>query len=326
MRRPVATVIFICGVVPGCTAMQLERNTQNQFRTVSALYQQQVLDNLAMFVHEPGSLPYFNVLSTGLNQLVDQATAADTLSMARVLVGVKSLFMVSSNATAPTLQRTAQQNWTANPVTDPRRLELMRCAYQKELSHISTACPNCKVRMDQFYGVDSDKPDPFGRVTIACLGNDTPWFACGRKCDVPKSCDCSLVGHYCGTYVWVLPGGRSELSRLTLAILDYATNQPSIVTKTIVYNINRLGEPIAVDSNNKGVGTVTVTVPYNVSNKTVLDSATDAKKMHTMMATGVESGAVDPSELVHPPAVFQNTQPPDFQFLNQRLQQLAPPR
>ena len=45
----------------GCTHVQLRKNTVNQADTLSEIYQQQVLDNLAMFVYDYYSLPHFAI-------------------------------------------------------------------------------------------------------------------------------------------------------------------------------------------------------------------------------------------------------------------------
>jgi hypothetical protein len=45
----------------------------------------------------------------------------------------------------------------------------------------------------------------------------TGWFGIGKKKDVPKHA--CRVGHYCGTYVYVLPGHESDLARLTYVIM-----------------------------------------------------------------------------------------------------------
>src|SRR4029077_16183823 len=95
--RYVSALGLVCLFGAGCTHMQLQKNTLGQFQTVSALHQKQVLDNLAMFIHDPGALPYFNVLSTSLNEVDDTASAMGVLTFARV--GMPNLFMVSQDAT-----------------------------------------------------------------------------------------------------------------------------------------------------------------------------------------------------------------------------------
>jgi hypothetical protein len=323
MRNSIVAAFFCC-LIAGCAHIQLKNNALGQYRTVGDLYQQQVLDNLAMFVYDRGSLPYFSVLSTATDTVSDMASASDLFSMGRV--GVRNLFMVTGNAATLGASRGAMDGWTANSVNDPRRLELMRCAYQLEVSGpdaIPDNCPNCKHRFAEFYTGDPLSKDEDikaqARITNFCLGTHAPWFGCGKKCDVPKFCNCLLVGHYCGVYVWVLPDHRDELAKLTLAILDYATNQPAILTKEITYNIDENGNALKGDK--KSIGSVKVTVPYSVSNVAVLEHVHTLEKLKALNVVNPHTlGAPTPSQLPRPPMFYQNTQPPDFQFLNQRLQ------
>ncbi len=63
------------------------------------------------------------------------------------------------------------------------------------------------------------------------------WFHVGCKKCVPKHC--TLVGHYYGTYVWVTRGlGSNELAELTIAMLDFAANEPrDLPQKEVTVNI-----------------------------------------------------------------------------------------
>lgn len=327
MRRVFA--IFVpCVWVVGCTHMQLKYNTLGQFRTVSDLHQKQVLNNLAMFVFDPNSLPYFNVLSTGINEVTDTGAVMNALTFARVTMA--NLFMVSQNATTPNVSRVARENWSANPVNDPRRLELMRCAYQKvasahfcrpeALGAASAVCPDCELRWRAFYGVDKEnRINSNGRVTSDCLGGG--WLGVGGKKDVPKGCHCLKVGCYCGVYVWVLPGGEDGLAKLTLAILDFAVNQPAYsLTKDVTLNLDAKGKLVP---STLATRTIKATIPIDASSYSLLKNET----------VDMEKSDITPAllqkieqPLPRPPELYQNTQPPDFQFLNQRLQQISPPR
>jgi len=128
----------------------------------------------------------------------------------------------------------------------------MRCAYQRAVASCSgfaesVQCPDCAKRWNNFYtGAPYKKnaagdrlsdprnlvpppgdPKSDGRVTSECLSSEC-WFHVGCKKHVPKTCPRTHVGHYCDVYVWVDPGrGTDELTKLTLAILDYAVNEPA---------------------------------------------------------------------------------------------------
>jgi hypothetical protein len=310
--------------------MQLERNQLGQFETVSELHQKQVLDNLAMFVYDPGSLPYFNVLSSSLNEVNDMGSLMGALTLARAVT--RNLFMVTQDVTTVTASRSFRENWSASPVNDPRRLELMRCAYQKEVAaHMSQpgavdflrcVCPDCEKRWQIFYhGIDPNLPPaPDGRVTNDCLATHTPWFGWGCKKDVPRCCPCLLVGHHCGVYVWVLPGCRDELAKLTLAILDYATNQPApVLTKEVTLYLQKDGTPGTPQTAFRQIKAV---IPANVSSLALLQSEI---KTHTTGDKALDERIQSQPALPRPMEIFQPpAQPLDLQLLNQRLQQYNP--
>lgn len=76
MKKLLAILIIHMSLIRtmGCTHNQLRRNTVNQMATVHDIQQQQVLDNLAMFVANRNAYPYYSVVSQGTSQLIDQGT------------------------------------------------------------------------------------------------------------------------------------------------------------------------------------------------------------------------------------------------------------
>lgn len=297
--RKMLAVTIVAAVSAGCTTSRmLQKNTIKQCETATDIHQQQVLDNLAKFAFDRNSMPSFSIASGGQSDVNDSVKG-----------GLSSATFNPNGFTEAVLgitgDRQTRQFWTLAPVNNPRKLELMRCAYQLAVANCgeggpSEVCPDCQKRFNQFYTgrpIDyhaftwKDEPDkpaeetlraagslpklpevvekpaaepaarsqkkvtprplkqnmklsraPIvgnlvelpdalqanGQVTSNCLNPGCcTWFGVGcRKC-VPKDCPCQYVGHYCGTYVWVTPGrGRDELAKLTLAILDYAVNEP----------------------------------------------------------------------------------------------------
>jgi hypothetical protein len=244
----------------GCTHVQLRNSTVSQARTLSDIYQQQVIDNLALFIYDPGALPHFAFANQGTTTIADQGTLALMNGWGRN-AGFPLLF--STEQLNPTLQRNAQEAWTLTPVTDPRKLELMRCAYQKTVSAFglpgaSGTCPDCEKCFRRFYA-DSDAAQSGGAVTSSCLGRGR-WFGVGCQKCAPKH-GCRFVGHYCDIYVWTLPGFRNELAVLTLAVLDYAIHDaPAARTKQVVVSVDRHGVPVASD---KHATQITADVRYD---------------------------------------------------------------
>ena len=60
-----AAVGLLTYMAAGCTHTQLRWNTVQQSRTLTDIYEQQVLNNLAMFVYDPNSLPFFSFPNAG---------------------------------------------------------------------------------------------------------------------------------------------------------------------------------------------------------------------------------------------------------------------
>ncbi len=236
----------------GCTHVPLRRNTSRQAETLSEIYQQQVLDNLAKFVYDYNSLPHFAYANAGSTTVSDTATASGTVNWARIFFDTGDLGFTGS--------RNNEEAWTLTPVSDPRKLELMRCAYQRAVSSCvaqaeSGGCPDCEKRFRDYYTGSPDgkipapgSPEDPGIVTSECLRSDCCWFHVACKGCVGKHGPCCRVGHYRGVYVVVPPGrGQAELTELTLAVLDYAVNKPaeeeSVPSKEVTLYLDAEGRP-----------------------------------------------------------------------------------
>jgi hypothetical protein len=250
VRTHFALLLLGISALTGCRQLQLRTNTARQARTIADMHTQQVLDNLAMFVYAPGSFPSFSTFKQGSSQITDKGSLAVPTGFGRF--STLNVFGITSLAVQPSLARDAFESWIIEPVNNPRKLELMRCAYQRAVAgrHLEcTGCPDCQKRFNSFYtgnaNGDIGQAVTSGITTSNCLSSDSCWFHVGcHKC-APKACDCAYVGSYCGVYVWVDPQGRDELSKLTLAILDYAVNEPARVpqrTKRVVVKRNKNGE------------------------------------------------------------------------------------
>jgi hypothetical protein len=263
----------------------------------------------------------------------DSANAMGILTLARV--GTLNRFMVSQDATTIGGSRGIKENWSAGPVNDPRRLELMRCTYQKEvMAHVqepgalSSICPDCERRWRAFYnGEDPNGPPPSdGRDTAACLGMGAPWFCWGSWKEIPKGCDCKLLGHHCGVYVWVLPGHQDELAKLTLAILDFAVNTPvPAPTKQVVLYLDKQGEPATQST---AARTITATIPTYIPSVSLLKGEIHVPEVMNRKALLEKWGVMSEKDLPDVPRPTEAYQPPaqplDLQLLNQRLQQYSP--
>jgi hypothetical protein len=247
-RSRLLPILILVGTI-GCTHAQLRRDTVNLSQTLTDLYEQQVLNNVARFVYDPGALPDFAYPTQGSTGVQDNGSGMFSIGWKRS--GFDSAGISGMAA------RQLNDSWTLTPVTDPRKLELMRCAYQQAVSAClprlqADDCIDCMKRWSEFYlGTASPKGNDDKCANGSCLAyqvqeevrrrgivgpdclNGPCWFHVGSKKAAPRHC--AYVGHYCDVYVWVLPGEESEqLAKLTLAILDYATHDAAKrVTKDV---------------------------------------------------------------------------------------------
>lgn len=247
------------GLGSGCTHTQLRRNTVNQARTLGDVHQQQVLNNLAMFVANQDALPHFAYPVEGQNQVTD--TGGGTTAIGWVVEGFDSAELGFEAS------RQANQVWNLQPINDPHKLALMRCAYQlavRGAGYGNAACgDDCARQIADFYkGHSHGSNDPTGQSGVRSLTFAPNWFCVGTKKDVPKDC-CGYAGHHCGVYVWVPPHGRGELARLSLAVLDFAIydpEEPPVRTKDVVLYLDAKGNPAKPAEASK---VVTATVPLD---------------------------------------------------------------
>ena len=226
----------------GCTHAQLRYNTTHQAKTLSQIYEQQVLDNLAMFCVDQHALPYFAYPKEGTGSVTDDGAFTGTpFNTFRVAAGLN-------------FTRTNLEQWGLTPVSEPDKLKRMRCAYQRAVGAPTDGCLEC-CKLEQEWQGDPNF-DCDGPCSVHC-----GWLSCGSRKDVPHD-NCGLVGHYCGTYVWVEPCYRDHLTRLTLMILDYANNEPPATReKQVEFNIDEHGHITSDPA--RIAGKVTATIGIN---------------------------------------------------------------
>jgi len=260
-------------VTTGCTHVQLRHNTVRQAKTISDIYQQQVLDNLAKFARDPNALPHFAVATGGFSDVTDVTEGG--------LTAAWNATRFTGAGLASAVNRGMKQNWTLVPVNDPRKLELMRCAYQKAVAccrgRSSYCCPECSKRFKNFYTGNDNEEIPLpcteesnGTITSCCLNSG--WLKVGcKRCihKFEKRDSCCLIGTHCRCHVCVSLGvGTDELTKLTIAILDFAINDPpAIRTKEVTAYLDGDGGP----ANSKDAAfVVTAALPITAGVKQVL--------------------------------------------------------
>ncbi|MDZ4849541.1 MAG: hypothetical protein SGI77_09615 [Pirellulaceae bacterium] len=143
-----ALPLFGLALLQGCAHHQLRFNTAGHAKTVADVHTQQVLDNIAKFVANPNSLPHFEFPNQGGSGVTDDANGATGANF--------NPFGLTGWSIGAGARRTSNVSFTMTPVNDPRKLELMRCAYQRAMGACccngeSAHCPDCKARFNNFY-------------------------------------------------------------------------------------------------------------------------------------------------------------------------------
>jgi hypothetical protein len=210
----------------GCAHHQLRFQTVQQANTLSQVYEQQVLDNLAMFAVKPNAIPFFAYTSEG-------GTSVDSHAGAAAAAPLDPFFSILDLEGA----RDSSEAWVLTPVADPTRLNLMQQAYQRALGLPGDPCHDWCLELNKFRGENPPHCPEDCPITCGWLCQSD------RKRDIPK-CRCKSYGSYCGTYVWVKPGCDAEFSRLAFLILELAINEQKEVvkpTKTVTFFIDEQG-------------------------------------------------------------------------------------
>jgi hypothetical protein len=223
LTRLIAAVLLASA--PGCAHKALVGSTIAATRTIQDLDDQQVLDNIAKFVVNRGALPHFAVVSGGTFQMND--TVGVTPSLSWDAFGLTSVMLGFSG------ERNAANQWSMDPVSDPEKLNKMRCLYRYVVDPLN---PDYCLKCQEYFAALSTSPKaamndlaPSTAHAFDACGIPAGFFRCGRKCNVPpRACYVSCCGE---TYVWVEPQGLDGLTRLTLLVLDLATAEPA-QTKT----------------------------------------------------------------------------------------------
>lgn len=284
MQKRLVTLLCLQAIIvaSGCTHRQLRWNTTHQARTLTEIYEQQVLDNLARFVHDPNSLPSFAFPNAGGSDVTDSGSVNNDITFKRALGFDTDVLKLGAS-------RNMKEGWTMTPIYDVRRLELMKCAYQHALfctgcCTSTSCCPDCDKLYRTFYlgnpnaAYNASTPQHpndlstfsirTGRTTPGCF-EAVHWLGWGRKKDIPKDCNCQKIGRYCDTYVWVNPCGQNELTKLTLTILDYAFSPQatsSTRTKDVTMYFDRNGNLVSGNIEDGGLETaieIKTTVPFD---------------------------------------------------------------
>lgn len=249
MRR---SLIFMIVLSAGCQSVMLRERTVGQAKTITDVYYQQIMDNIAIHAANPEALPYFSYPSTGSNAIQRTLTGFyqpgwNLVHYAALGPAIAYHYLFNQQSAQLNASSQSAETWTTVTTTDPDKIQLMKYAYEKafgivdaghdhalwQLLHVEN--PDDENRLIPAAGVApkvSGIQGGYGygalapKVNLDYYSKIYPgWFSVGAKCDVPK--DACFVGHCGKTYAWVMPNQMRDLANFTLVILDIATYQSS---------------------------------------------------------------------------------------------------
>jgi hypothetical protein len=252
MKKLMILVLFLD--LTGCTTMALEHHIVSQSQSAADYRYHAALDCLAMVAADPGTLPSYALLSSGV-------TSITNTGMVNPVTGWKgSPLVFTSEAVAVTGTHTPQVQWTVSPVADHTQLEAMRGACRWVLSggpeHLDP--DSIHILADP---VADLSPGPHFGVADRLTRLPHQWLNVGKLRDVPVGA--CYKAHHGDTWVWVMPDGIEGLAGFTLVLQDIATlnvappdnslpanrTPPLLVTLWVTQNALR---PVVIDIKKEG--------------------------------------------------------------------------
>jgi hypothetical protein len=227
--------IAACSLSGCATHRVLRKSTVAVNATLSDIYYEQVLNNVARFEANPDSMPSFAMVTAGTVNIEDSHTGgfnptySPTLTRAMQGGGALPILSMLFQTSA---SRSVTENWSTTPVTDSDNIRRMRCAFQLLVGSEESECGKCKARLEGFF--------LGGTESFECA-LPRGWYQAGCKDDVPDNA--CHVAHYCDIYVWVTAAGMDGLSRFTITIMDIATGEIHAPQRSVVRKYKGLPEP-----------------------------------------------------------------------------------
>jgi len=250
----VRCVVILFSLAAGCQSTQVEKRVTTLVGTVPDLYQDQVLQNLAVLASDSSAVPFFAVPQSGTNTNTRQLQAGytpgwDLITGASQFVG---RYVFDKQTAAISGQISNAQAFQLQPVYDPDKLLLMQIAYRKALGDPTLAEAQLKTLEGFFSTAHRSAVFDYYRaitgVSLSCKAPTEPEASCcypditcgprdpnpcraawlgvsNRKCDTKGA---RYVGQYDHSYVWVSDERSGAFRHFTLAILDIATAAPQV--------------------------------------------------------------------------------------------------
>jgi hypothetical protein len=212
---PLAVMAVVCC---GCTTDSLKHYTLTQNRTGGEARDRSVLDCLAAVAANRDILPSFSIYSAGVATVTDSLTLGDTVWWTPATPILEVLALTGS--------RSPKGQWTVDPAVEYERLEAMQAACWWVLEGPEIGVPAYSQILGDPAKLLDNKPH-FG-VDWRFERIRPGWLCIGSRREVPACA--RYTGHYCDTWVWVMPDQTDSFAEFTLVLQDIATLDPTIIT------------------------------------------------------------------------------------------------
>ena len=148
--------IVICS---GCQTAQLKHATVVQAPSVTEIYYQQILANVAMHYADPTALPFFSLPQQGTNTTQLSLTIGYTPTFDLITSAGRYLgsYLFDKQGASISGADTNIQAWTSNPTVVPDRLLLMQYAYENAFGAIEQSHYDDLVNVLDYYHNNSPK-------------------------------------------------------------------------------------------------------------------------------------------------------------------------
>src|SRR5271166_6663094 len=127
MKRFCVILALLPVLSTGCTHNQLRRSTSMTQASMSDLRYKHILDNLAMMVRNPATVPNPVAINGGVVQISDNGTGLGNITWNPLAAAPPKLYNIFFGLTG---SRTVSEQWSLTPLHNPEKLRLMRYTYQ----------------------------------------------------------------------------------------------------------------------------------------------------------------------------------------------------
>lgn len=155
------TICLLAVWASGCAGTHIARNSAQVGTSLERMIEQQVLDNLAKFDSNPNAMPHMAIPNLAASDVTQNINSGPSFNF--------NPFRLTTWSVGLTGTHTDDAGFTLETISDPEKLMLMRCVYQRAVHgtcrcSASGSCPDCELRLRKFY-FGKEFPDQANTIT-----------------------------------------------------------------------------------------------------------------------------------------------------------------